>query len=277
LQASESMLSNETSQPGHLLRSSSLEINRRVIGALLIRELLTRYGRNNIGFLWLFVEPAAFVLIVTVIWTKLRGVHITDIPIVEFALTGYSSLLLWRNPPNRCIGAVKSNKSLLFHRQVTVVDIFTARILLELTSITGVLFMLTIALWALDLASLPEDILQVMGGWFMLAWFAAGLAMTIGGLSEKAEVVGRLWSPMSYILMAMAGVAFTVDALPPTARDAVLWIPMINAVEYLREGWFGSVMHAHYDLGYLATVNVVLTVVGFSLVRQIGSDPAGDE
>jgi ABC-type polysaccharide/polyol phosphate export permease len=33
-----------------------------VLGALLIRELLTRYGRHNIGFLWLFVEPMIFTL-----------------------------------------------------------------------------------------------------------------------------------------------------------------------------------------------------------------------
>jgi ABC-type polysaccharide/polyol phosphate export permease len=272
------MLSNDTpSRPGHLLRSSSWEINRRVIGALLIRELLTRYGRNNIGFLWLFVEPAAFILIITVLWTKVRGVQISDIPIIEFALTGYASMLLWRNAPARCVGAVKSNASLLFHRQVTVMDIYTSRILLELISITGVAFMLTTALWALDLIKLPEDVLQVLGGWFLLAWFAAGLAMTVGGLSEKAEVVGRLWSPLSYILMAMSGVAFTVDALPPSVHDVILWVPMINAVEYIREGWFGSVMHAHYDIGYLVIVNTVVSVVGFSLIRQIGSMTASEE
>jgi ABC-2 type transport system permease protein/capsular polysaccharide transport system permease protein len=35
----------------------SFEIQRRVIGALLMREVITRFGRHNIGFLWLFVEP----------------------------------------------------------------------------------------------------------------------------------------------------------------------------------------------------------------------------
>lgn len=266
------MLSSGSSAPtGNLLRSSSWEINRRVIGALLIRELLTRYGRNNIGFLWLFIEPAAFIIAVTLVWTEIRGVHLTDIPVVAFALTGYSSLLLWRNPVSRCIGAVKSNASLLFHRQVTVLDIFAARIILELISITAVLMMLTIALWAIDWLVMPEDVLQVLGGWLLLAWFAAALAMTVGGLAEKAEVVGRFWPPLSYLLMAVSGVAFTVNALPPAARDVILWVPMINAVEYLREGWFGSVMRAHYDLGYLSTVNVVLSLIGFSLVRQIGT------
>ena len=262
------------SSNGRLLRSSSWGINRRVVGALLIRELLTRYGRNNIGFLWLFVEPAAFIIAVTLVWTWIRGVHLTDIPIVAFALTGYASLLLWRNAVSRCIGAVKSNASLLFHRQVTVVDIYTARIILELTSVTSVLMVLTVALWAIDWLAMPEDVLQVIGGWSLLAWFAAALAMTIGGLADKAEVVGRFWPPFSYLLMAVSGVAFTVNALPPGAREFILWVPIIHAVEYLREGWFGSVMHAHYDIGYLTTVNIALSMIGFSLVRQIGSGAA---
>ena len=35
----------------------SWKIQRRVVWALTLREILTRYGRHNIGFLWLFAEP----------------------------------------------------------------------------------------------------------------------------------------------------------------------------------------------------------------------------
>lgn len=266
--------SSSRAPTGGLLQSSSLEINRRVIGALLMRELLTRYGRNNIGFLWLFVEPTAFIVIVTFVWSQIRGVHISDIPIVAFAITGYSSLLLWRNTVSRCIGAVKSNKSLLYHRQVTILDIFTARILLELIAITTALVGMTIAFYAIDWLTLPEDVLQLIAGWLLLCWFAAALGMTIGGLSEKFEVFGRFWYPFSYILMAVSGVAFTLDALPPGVRSLMMWNPIINCVEFLREGWFGSVMHEHYDIPYVFAANTILTVIGICLVRQVGTDTA---
>ena len=267
------MLNNGSSRPsGALVRNSSFEINRRVISALLIRELLTRYGRNNIGFLWLFVEPAAFIVIVTFIWTVVRGVSITNIPIVAFAITGYSSLLLWRNTVARCIGAVQSNKSLLFHRQVRVLDIFLARILLEIVAVTTAFVVLTLVFYLIEWVELPEDVLQLLGGWLLLSWFGMALGMTIGGLSEKADVVGRFWHPFSYILMALSGVAFTADALPPAVRDVMLWNPILNAVEYIREGWFGSVMRAHYDIPYVFMCNIVLTLIGLILVRQVGTD-----
>ena len=269
---------NSSSPPNTcaLLKNSSWAIHRRVIGALLVREMLTRYGRNNIGFLWLFVEPAVFVLLVTVIWTAIRDIHVSNLPIVAFAVTGYTSLLLWRNAVSRCIGAVKSNRALLFHRQVTILDIFTARILLELIAVSTALVGLSLALYAFGWLEPPEDALQFVAGWLLLAWFAAGLALTVGGLAEKAEVVGRFWSPLSYVLMAVSGVAYIVDALPPGRREVALWVPMVNAVEYMREGWFGSLMHAHYDLAYLAIFNVGLTLVGLTLVRQIGFDSSDE-
>jgi ABC-type polysaccharide/polyol phosphate export permease len=52
---------------------------------------------------------------------------------------------------------------------------------------------------------------------------------------------------------------------------------MLNALEYLREGWFGSLMHAHYDLAYVALVNTILTFAGLSLVRQAQQLDTSDE
>jgi hypothetical protein len=74
----------------------SWSIQRRVIWALLLREIMTRYGRHNIGFLWLFVEPMLFTLGVTALWTATQSAHGSNLPIVAFAITGYSSVLLWR-------------------------------------------------------------------------------------------------------------------------------------------------------------------------------------
>jgi len=114
--------------------------------------------------------------------------------------------------------------------------------------------------------------LQVAGGWFLLAWFGAGLGLILGGLSEKSQVVAKLWPPFSYLLMPLSGVAFIVDALPPKLQEIVLWLPMLNALEFLREGWFGSMMHAHYDIPYVVVVNLSLTFAGLSLARQVGVD-----
>ena len=111
--------------------NQGLRIQLRVLHALMLREMLTRYGRHNIGFLWLFLEPMMFTLAVVALWTA-TGMHKSGgISIVAFGITGYSTIMLWRNMPNRAIGAIEPNASLLTHRPVQMFDVFAARIVLE--------------------------------------------------------------------------------------------------------------------------------------------------
>src|SRR5213075_2395625 len=168
---------DQTVASGVKVSDSPWAIQRRVLGALLLRELLTRYGRNNIGFLWLFVEPMLFTLIITAFWSATRTIHGSNIPIVAFAVTGYSSLLLWRNLPGRCTGALKANLSLLYHRQVTILDVYVSRIVLEIIAATTSLTVLALIFTLMGWMPAPEDVLQVAAGWLLLAWFGAGLGM----------------------------------------------------------------------------------------------------
>lgn len=249
--------------------ASSWAIQRRVIGALLLREILTRYGRHNIGFLWLFVEPMLFTLGVTALWAFVRAGHGSSLPIVAFALTGYSSVLLWRNMPGRCIAALEPNLSLLYHRNVKIIDIYYARLALEVMGATVSFVVLAALFISIDWLAPPEDVLKVLAGWAMLAWFGAGLAIFLGSLAYENELVDKIWHPMSYLLFPLSGAAFLVDALPKAAQEFVLYLPMVHGLELLREGYFGSVITAHYDVGYIASWSAMLTLFGLIRVRAL--------
>ena len=248
---------------------ASWAIQRRVIGALLMREVLTRFGRHNIGFFWLFVEPMLFTLGVTVLWTLADLAHGSNLPIVAFALTGYSSVLLWRNMPSRCIGAIQPNLALMYHRHVKVVDIFAARLILEAAGATISFMVLGLFFSAIGWIKPPEDVGKVLFAWFMIAWFGCSLAILMGSLSEQSEVVDKLWHPAAYLLFPLSGAAFMVDALPTSAQKLVLLLPMVHGVELLREGYFGSAFKAHYDMGYMAIVCAVLSLLGLAKMREI--------
>lgn len=244
----------------------SAAVQWRVIHALLMREILTRYGRHNIGFLWLFVEPMLFTTGVTTLWTLTQSVHGSNLPIVAFALTGYSAVLLWRNMPSRCIGAIEPNLSLMYHRNVRVIDIFVARLILEGGGATVSFVTLSVFYIYIGWLDPPVDVLTVAGGWILLAWFGASLATFLGALSERSELVEKIWHPMSYLAFPLSGAAFMVDALPPAAQHYILYVPMVNGVEIVREGYFGDKVHAHYDLAYIIGCCVVLTLLALAQV-----------
>ncbi|WP_114227138.1 MULTISPECIES: ABC transporter permease [Sphingomonas] len=253
-------------QPTSLARSWAIQ--RRVIWALVLREIPSRYGRHNIGFLWLFVEPMIFTLAVTALWTATRSVHGSSLPIVAFAITGYSSVLLWRNMPNRAIGALAPNLSLFYHRNVRPIDIYLSRLLLEAAGATTSFVFLVVFFCSIGWLEPPEYILQIVFGWIMLACFGFDLSAFFGALSERFELVAKLLQPTAYILCPLSGAAFLVDALPTEGQKYVLLLPKVLGVEYIREEFFGSQIVAHYDMGYMALCNLALTLLGLAEVAK---------
>lgn len=252
--------------------ASSWAVQQRVVAALLMREVMTRFGRHNIGFLWLFVEPMLFTLGVTALWTATKSVHGSNLPIVAFALTGYSSVLLWRNMPSRCILAVTHNLAIMNHRNIRVIDIYLARVLLEAAGATISFIVLSLIFISVGWINPPENILQIAYGWSMLSLFGMSLAFFLGALSEQYELVEKLWHPASYLLFPLSGAAFLVDSLPKQAQEIVLALPMVHGVEMIREGYFGGQIHAVYDAAYMATSVMVLMFVGLIQIARISKD-----
>jgi capsular polysaccharide transport system permease protein len=246
----------------------NLGIQRRVLHALLMREIITRFGRENLGVLWLVAEPMLFTLGVTTLWTAAGLHHGSPIPIVAFAVTGYSSVLMWRNSANRSGGAIAQNKSLLFHRNVRVIDVLLTRIALEIGGATGSFIVLSTLFTFVGWMPLPEDLLMVLCGWFMLAWFGASLALLIGAGTAFSDIIERLWHPAAYLLFPLSGAAFMVEWLPVGMQKVLLLLPMVHGVEMLRAGYFGNVVPTHYDVGYMASCCLVMSLAGLYLVRQ---------
>ena len=249
--------------------AQSWAIQRRVTWALLLREILTRYGRHNIGFLWLFVEPMLFTLGVTAIWTAFKSAHASSLPIIGFGITGYSCVLVWRNMPNRCVNAVAPNLALLYHRNVKVLDVFMSRILLEAAGASISFTVLSLLYIGIGWLAPPEDILLVALGWVMLIWFGAGLAILLGALAEQSDTVEKLWHPLVYLLFPLSGAGFLVDAFPKQIQDWLLLLPMVHGVECVRDGYFGSHFVAHYSIAYMVAWNLGLTLLGLAQTRKI--------
>lgn len=242
-------------------------VQARVIFALVMREIITRYGRSNIGFLWLFCEPMLFTIGVTLLWSFTKHIQKGPISIVAFAITGYSTVLLWRNTSGRCVHAIEPNLSLLYHRNVKVLDVLLARIFLEIAGATASFTLLTLVSWLLGFTHLPTDISKVLIGWVMTAWFGMSLALVLGALSERTDLVERTWHTISYLLFPLSGVLFIVDWLPKAAQQYILLLPMVNGVEMIREGYFGNIQRFHYNFPYMLFACASLTLAGLILTR----------
>lgn len=254
----------------------SLAIQARVIGALVMREIITRYGRHNIGFMWVFVEPMMFTGGVISVWSLIHTHSTRVLPLVPFVVTGYSTVLLWRNTISRCGNAIEPNRALLHHRNVRVIDLFIARLILEIAGASISFMTLSAILTATGFMAAPRDILEVTAGWLLLGWFAVAAGLMVGSLSVLSETVERVWHVIAYLFLPVSGAFYMVDWLPTHMQWLALLLPTVNCTELLRAGYFGDGVHPHYHVAYLVVLNLLLTFVSLAAVKGVGATVEGE-
>ena len=233
-----------------------------------MREILTRYGRNNIGFMWLFVEPMMFTSGVLVLRTAI-DFHEVAVPIVGFVLSGYASILMWRNTINRCGNALTPNRALMHHRNVRVFDLFAARIILESAGATMSFMILATLLTLVGLMQAPDDILKMLVGWLLLTWFSLDMALIIGSFAVLSESVERVWHVLGSLFLPLSGAFFMVEWLPTYAQHIVVWFPTVTCTELMREGLFGPVVRTYYNVPYVIILNTALMLPALLANRYV--------
>lgn len=244
-------------------------IQIRVIHALMIRELTTRYGRENIGFLWIMVEPLLFAGLVSLLWRVMIGPKEHGLAIFAFVVSGYLPLTLFRHCVGRCSAVFQANSSLMYHRQVQVLDFLTVRLLIELLGgMMAYLFIATILI-AFDQFPIPQNIGLLIGGWMLYFLVTFSICLVIAPLSELSEVLEKFLPVTTYLMIPFSGTFNMASFLAPRVRDALLWSPFVNCMEMMRKGIWGDEVRVYYDVTVPLVFSMVLLPIGLMLCRRV--------
>ncbi|MBP2276211.1 MULTISPECIES: ABC transporter permease [Sphingomonas] len=242
---------------------------RHVIGALMMRELHTRYGRENIGYLWVIVEPMLLAGAVAAIHVGERTHYASDIRSVPFAILGYCIFILFRSIITRAESTIDSNKALLFHRMVTIYDMLTARALIEGASTVCTLGILILFATVLGFADLPVRPVALVGAIFFMLWLSFGLSMLLAAVSYDNKLVTKFIHPVTYLLMPASGAFFQVQWLPEPYRTWLSWFPLTQIFELARYGQFESATLTYVDFPYLIGTNLFLLFIGLLALKAV--------
>jgi capsular polysaccharide transport system permease protein len=247
---------------------TGLRVQLRVLGALVMREMITRYGRENVGFLWLILEPMILTIGVMTMWTLLNH-ESHGLGIIAFVLSGYMPLTLWRHISSQLVSCLKQNLPLMYHRQIRLADALIARALLEVGGTTLALAVVYTATRFAGLMDPYADLGLILGGWFFMAWFAFGVGLILAALAEIFEFVEKLIAPLQYLSLPISGMFFMVSWLPSEAQKLALYVPLVHCFEMFRSGTFGDTIVAHYDVGYLFACCLITNAAGFYLIESV--------
>ncbi|MEM7701103.1 MAG: ABC transporter permease [Pseudomonadota bacterium] len=241
----------------------------RVIQALTTRELMTRFGRQNIGFLWIMVEPLLFAGLVGLVWSFLRGPEAYGLSVLAFVVTGYVPLTFLRHSFGRSASIFVANSALLYHRQIKVFDFILVRVLIEAIGTMMAFVFAAIVLIFFDLFPVPQNVGSLLAGWAIYAFFVFSICTILAPLSEVSEVVEKLVPISVYISIPFSGVFNLASWTPPNIREALMWSPMVSGMELMRYGVFGDVITPYYDVSKALGISLVCLLAGLILCRRV--------
>lgn len=243
-----------------------LRIQGKVIHALFLRELSTRFGRENLGYLWLFLEPAMLGGAVGALHHMAGHGLPGGMNAFVFWVVGYIPYYLFRGVVNRAPVTIQANQSLLYHRRVTALDIVVARNLLEGAAVGGAMACFLLG-FGMTMDSWPADPALIVLGMGMMLLLSHGIAMLIAAGSVYTDLFERLVHLVTYFTLPLTGAFFMVFWLPTDLQRAALWIPTVHCFEMVRAGQFGSQVPTTYDLLYLGAWVIGVNMTGMAALR----------
>lgn len=244
-------------------------VQLRVIHALMIRELTTRFGRENIGFLWIMVEPLLFAGLVGAIWRLSKGPEEHGMSIVAFVVSGYIPITLFRHGVSRSVAVLTVNSSLLYHRQIKIIDFIIVRFVIELLGSMMAYTFIASVMVAFHEFPIPDDIGLFLSGWLLYALFSFSLCLVIAPLSEISEVLEKFIPVTTYIMIPFSGLFYMVSWMHPQIREYILWSPFVNGMEMMRKGIWGDQITAYYNAWNPIACSIVTAVIGLALCRRV--------
>ncbi|MEW6765350.1 MAG: ABC transporter permease [Pseudomonadota bacterium] len=250
------------------MKRTPWQIQQAVVSALMLRELKTRFGAHRLGAVWLFLEPAAHIVLLMLVFGFIRDRSLAGIEFSVFILTGLVPFFMFKSIALRIMDGLDSNRGLFAYRHVKPMDTFIARVLLEVLLYSTVFALLSLALLWLGVNVTLVEPLEFLLIMLLLAALGLGLGLILSvvghALLEAKSIVRLAFMPLYFL----SGIFFPLTIIPQPYRDWLLWNPLLHAIELIRGAFFVNYPVAHgISTMYVLAVAVVLGFIGLWLYR----------
>ncbi|MFZ0099702.1 MAG: ABC transporter permease [Gemmobacter sp.] len=240
----------------------------RVILALMLREMSTRYGRTPGGYVWALLEPLGAVLILSIGFSLLVRSPPLGTSFVLFYATGMMPFDLFQKVSNTTARSLRFSRPLLSYPAVSWIDAVLARFLLTtLTSMTVSYILLTAIIMLSDTHSVI-DIWPILTSMSLAALLGLGVGSVNAVLAGFYPTWESIWSIITRPLFIASGILLLYEHAPNTVQDILWWNPLLHIVGEMRTGFYPMYDANYVSLVYVLLLSMALLAFGLMLLRR---------
>lgn len=239
----------------------------RSVGALMLREMATTYGKSPGGYAWAVLEPVAGVAILTYAFSFLFEKPPLGTSFELFYATGTLPFFMFTTISNRVSTALLFSKPLLAYPAVTYIDALIARFMVNLFTELFVFYIVMVGVLTLYDTRAVVDVPHVALSLGLTALFALGVGTLNAYLFMRWHIWHVAWAIISRPLFIISGTFFMYDRLPMGLKEWLWYNPLIQTVGLMRRGFYPT-YDDHYVSGlYVAGVSLALILTGLFLLN----------
>lgn len=247
----------------------ALAQQRAVLGALILRDMRTRFGRTALGFAIAVAWPLTHLLVMVGIWTAVGKIVPLGTNGTVFFATGIMPYILCLYPGRMMMMAIEQNRPMLLFPAVKVIDIILARAFLEMVTAMCVLIVFCVILFISGVDFMP----------YKPEIAISAIAVTIvygvsfGLLSCVIMVLFPMWVAVFIALMILqwitSGALQIPNMLPSWALEYMVYNPLFHCVGWLRSAYYDGYADGMLDPFYVIQTSTVLLFIGLLSERAV--------
>lgn len=240
----------------------------RVIVALMVREMGTRFGRSAGGYLWAVAQPLGGIVLLSVAFSLALRAPPIGSSFMLFYATGIVPFTIFNTMSKGVAAAISSNKGLLIYPVVTALDAVLAKF--ALSFMTNLLIAVVLYVGIILAADLYVvlDLAMVALAFVLASLLGLGVGTLNCVLFGFFPTWKNVWAVLTRPLFIVSGIFFTYESVPQAFQAVLWWNPLVHVIGVMRAGFYGTYHPAFVSLPYVLGIALATFVIGGYLVRR---------
>ncbi len=239
----------------------------RVLGAVMLRNVRTRFFGHGLGYLIAIGWPLAHMLILMAIFSAANRAPPFGESTVLFVATGSIQFMTFSYLSRFMMVSVLTTRPLLAFPQVKVLDVFFASAVLEtLSSCLVATIMITLA-WCFNIPAMPNDLVEAVCAFGAAVLLGIGFGVLNGVIVMAVPLWMTGYALFTLCLWMTAGVYFVPQSFPEPFRTALSYHPVLQTVEWMRFAYYEGYGDLVLDRAYTIEMGLGTLFLGLLLER----------
>lgn len=244
----------------------------RAMGALVLREMSSTYGRSPGGYLWVIIEPVAGIALLSLVFSLVLRSPALGNNFPYFFATGLLAFTFFNSISGQTAMALNFSRALLSYPAVTFLDALLARFLLN--ALTQSLVFCIVLFGIVTIYDLHPilDWANIFLAFAMLVALTLSIGVMNCYLFSAFPLWQRLWTVLTRPNFILSGILFIPENVPAQFRDLFMLNPLAHVISQFRNGFFITYDAVYVSPVYVFMVSLILGGFGFLFLLRNHKD-----